>query len=129
MRLVVCRDGLSGNGAVAGDLEAVACRPFPDFGCAGLPLGAGDLGAWLAFPGHPDGLAYQVGGAPGLFHGQFGEDGAGEFAYGAAGPLAFQRSAGRSLTQPGRQSAYAADPLPIVTTWGVPALAGQMQPR
>ena len=26
------------------------------------------------------------------------------------------RSAGRSLTQPGRQSAYAADPLPIVTT-------------
>ena len=34
------------------------------------------------------------------------------------------RSAGRSLTQPGRQSAYAADPLPIVTTWGVPALGG-----
>ena len=39
------------------------------------------------------------------------------------------RSAGRSLTQPSRQSAYAADSLPTVTTWGdVPALAGQPQP-
>ncbi len=38
------------------------------------------------------------------------------------------RSAGRSLTQPGRQSAYAADPLPIVTTWGVPALGARRSP-
>ncbi len=31
---------------------------------------------------------------PGSFHGQFGEDGAGELVHGAAGPLAFQLARG-----------------------------------
>ena len=91
MCLVVCRDGLFGDDAVGADLEAVAGRPFPDLGRAGLPAGTGDLGAWLPCPGDPDGLGDEVGGAPCPFHGKLGEHGAGELIVGAAWLLAFER--------------------------------------
>ena len=96
MGLVVRRDGLWGDGAVAADLEAVAGGPFPDFGCAGLPLGTGDLGAWLPCPGHPDGLGNAVGGAPAyISSAKPGEHGAGRLRpAGTAGLLAFQRPHG-----------------------------------
>jgi len=92
--LVVCRNGLSGDGAVAADLEAVAGCPFPDFGRAGLPSRAGDLGVRLPGPGHFDGLSDEVGGPPRSFHGELGEYGAGEFVYGLAGSLVFQLAHG-----------------------------------
>lgn len=91
MCLVVRRDGLFGDGAVGADLEAVAGRPLPDLGRAGLPAGAGDVGAWLPGPGDPDGLGDEVGGAPGPFHGELGEHGAGELIDGAAWPLPVER--------------------------------------
>lgn len=93
--LVVCGDGRSGDGAVAADLESVAGRPFPDFGCAGLLPRAGDLGTRLARPGDPDGLADEVAGAACPFHGQLGEQGAGDLVCGLAGPPAFQLAHGR----------------------------------
>ena len=94
MGLVVCRDGLWRDSAVAADLEAVAGRPFADFGCTSLPLGTGDLGAWLPCAGHPDGFGDEVGGAPGSFHAKLGEHGAGELVHGAARLLVFQRPHG-----------------------------------
>src|SRR5258708_25271144 len=86
--LVVCGDGRSGDGAVAVDLESVAGRPFPDFGCAGLPPRAGDLGTRLARPGDPDGLADEVAGAVCPFPGQLGEQGAGDLIHAPARPPA-----------------------------------------
>ena len=68
--------------------------PIPDFGRAGLPLGAGDLGAWLPGPGDPDGLGDEVGAAPRRFHGKLGEHGAGKLAGSAAGLLAFEHPRG-----------------------------------
>jgi hypothetical protein len=53
-----------------------------------LPPRAGDLGAWLPHPGHPDGLGDEFGGAPCPLHGEFGEHGAGKLVCGPAGLLA-----------------------------------------
>src|ERR1019366_8649268 len=78
MCLVVCRDRLLRDAAIAAGLEPCAERPVPDLGRAGLPPRAGDLGAWLSCPGHPDGLADELGGAPRPLHGQLGEQGAGK---------------------------------------------------
>ena len=94
MCLVVCRYGLFGDGAVGADPEAVAGRPFPDLGRAGLPPGTGDLGPGLPCPGDPDGLGDKVGGAPCPFHGELSEHGAGELVGSAAGTLAFERLRG-----------------------------------
>src|SRR3982074_3738442 len=68
MCLVVCRDRLLPDAAVAAGLEPCAERPVPDFGRAGLPPRAADLGAWRSCPGHPDGLGDELGGAPRPLH-------------------------------------------------------------
>lgn len=73
--LVVYRDCLFWDGPVVTDMKAGAERPVSDFAGAGLPAGAGDLGARLAGPGYADGFSDEVGGAAGSFHGQFGEHG------------------------------------------------------
>jgi len=50
---------------------------------------------WLAWPGQPDGLGDEVGGAPRSLDRQFGEHGAGKLLHGAAGPLALELAHGR----------------------------------
>src|SRR6266568_4784585 len=94
MRLVVRRDRLLRDAAIAVELETGAERPAPDFGCAGLPLRTVDLGAWPPRPGHLDGLGDELGGTPRPLHGKFGEHGAGKLIHCPAGPLAFQRAYG-----------------------------------
>src|SRR5438552_16718504 len=76
MCLVVCRDRLLRDAAVGADLEAGVQRPVPDFGCAGLPPRAADLGVWLPGPGQPDRLGDALGGTPRPIHGTLCEYGA-----------------------------------------------------
>ena len=71
-------------------------RAVPDFGCAGLPPRAADLGVWLPRPGQPDRLGDELGGTPRPLDGEFGGYGAGKLTGGPAGPLPFQGAHGVS---------------------------------
>lgn len=92
--LVIRRDRLFRDAAIAGELESGAERSAPDFGCAGLPPRTGDLGARLPRPGDPDGLADELSGPPRPLHGKVVEHGAGKLAHWPAWPLAVQRAHG-----------------------------------
>jgi hypothetical protein len=92
--LVIFRDRLFRDAAIAGELESGAERPAPDFGCAGLPPRTGDLGARLPRPGDPDGLADELGGPPRPLHGEVVEHGEGKLVHWPAWTLALQRAHG-----------------------------------
>ena len=94
MCLVICRDRLFRDAAIAAKLESGAERPVPYFPCTGLPPRTSYLGAWLLSPGHSDGLGDEFCGTPRPLHGKFGEHGAGKLVHGSAGALALQRADG-----------------------------------
>src|SRR5713226_7944625 len=92
--LVIRRDRLFRDAAIAGELESSAERPAPDFGCAGLPPRTGDLGARLPRPGDPDGLADELSSPPRPLHGKVVENGAGKLVHWPAWTLTVQRAHG-----------------------------------
>ena len=78
MCLVIRRDRLIRDAAIAAQLKSGAERPAPDFGGAGLPPRTCDLGAWLSRSGDPDGLGDELGGPPRPLQGKLFEYGAGK---------------------------------------------------